>query len=202
MDQMFIGTQPHPERMKPVENGDGDYTLSVKAAGGMWTSPYRGSGSAWLSNLSQNITPSYILTHPGIAAWRCTPKVNRRIYRIVTIDDLLRLLAEYGRTISVTSREHPRDWVMQRHWLEERANARKSRLHHSKVQRVPDFEHMAQAGWDAIWLTRSGYQSTRLSYPHLYGWDCECMFWLGGNGWPFDFCEIDRPIARFQEAMV
>jgi hypothetical protein len=205
--QMFIGTEPRPGRMDPVRNGDGDYTLSVKATGGLWTSSYRdGKGawrngdSSWLSVLTRGMTPSYVASHPGIAAWRCTPKTDSHIWCIDTADDLGKMLAVFGRYVRITRQTTPRDWMLQQDWLAQRVRMRLPRLHHlSKMSLVPDFERMAAEGWDGVWLTHTGYLATRFSRPNLYGWDCECTFWLGGTGWPFAACELDRPIARPQE---
>ncbi len=44
---------------------------------------------------------------------------------------------------------------------------------------LPDFEAIAQAGVDAVYLTARGQELTRLSHPrNLYGWDCESVLVL------------------------
>lgn len=47
---------------------------------------------------------------------------------------------------------------------------------------VPDYEKMAVAGIDAIWLTKNGQDVSRFSEPcNLYGWDCECILIMNPN---------------------
>ena len=42
---------------------------------------------------------------------------------------------------------------------------------------LPDFEAMAAAGVDAIWLTEDGERATRFTEPkNLYGWDAETVY--------------------------
>ncbi|GAA4702382.1 hypothetical protein [Streptomyces youssoufiensis] len=44
----------------------------------------------------------------------------------------------------------------------------------------PGWQALAEAGWDAVYLTDRGQWATRLpvSGPDLYGWDLECVLWL------------------------
>jgi hypothetical protein len=48
--------------------------------------------------------------------------------------------------------------------------------------KCPDFEAMANLGYDAIYLTAKGQTETRFGPPSLYGWDCESVLIMNPQG--------------------
>ena len=44
--------------------------------------------------------------------------------------------------------------------------------------KLPNYEKMVQSGIDAIFLTVEGNFMTRIKFPSLFGWDCECVLIL------------------------
>jgi hypothetical protein len=180
--QLFIGSNPCIERMHPIQNGDGDLTLSQKAVGGIWTS----SSDAWFTRLRKGITLTYLASHPDLALWRCEIRPDVRVWWIDTFADLHKLLLFYGRDVPFNQKARPRDWLMVQEWLCQYKRSCHRSFHHApKVQRVPNFERMKADGWDGMRLTERGTTKTSLTLPNLYGWDCECTLWFT---WPFGSC--------------
>jgi len=48
-------------------------------------------------------------------------------------------------------------------------------LGNDRFFRYPDFEHILNIGYDAVYLTLLGEEETRFGEPSFYGWDCESV---------------------------
>lgn len=138
-----------PELLQPITNGDGATSIFVKPVGGLWT-------STW--NAKQK-TSEWVewcrdndFGNPDNYLWHLlTPSSEVRIAVIDSFADLMALLKSYPRPMpSVLA-------FWEQHYL--------------------DFEKMSQ-DYDAVHLTVRGQRQTHLSYPGLYGWDCESCLWF------------------------
>ena len=163
--QVFCGSAPSPEKLKPVSNkrfAEEPAFPSAKPGGGIWTSSRltnwhlvnegRPAVSDWHDwCLNEGFGHHSVTSGTG---WVLEPEPCR-VFIIDSNQDLNRLLAECG------CQEYP-------------ARLAKSML----SDRVyPDWEEVFRR-YDAVHLTHSGQWATRFSEPsNLYGWDVESTLW-------------------------
>jgi hypothetical protein len=144
--------KPCAERYTPVR---GKRSGAKPAAGcAFWTSTH-GDEDSWLAWLvGEDWFPGKgRLEDHGF--WLLEPDPAARVYEINTLDDLVALLRDYGVPKYPTI---PDDILAE--------------------DKRPDFEAMARDGFDGVHLTGEGQWRTRLSFPSLYGWDCESTLWF------------------------
>lgn len=127
-----------------------------KPRGGLWTSPID-SSFGWIDWCkAENFREEHF--KPG-NFFVIDLKENAKIYKIDTLEDLVSLQRKYPDL----SRKHLNFSLFKESCTE---------LLHEL-----DFEKISKE-YDAIFLTEDGQWKTRVSYPNLYGWDCECVLVL------------------------
>lgn len=144
--QVFIGpTRPDPERFDEPTNRD---DLSIKPAGGLWTSTLRDDGGcAWLDWCRANDWGPADDDHIYVLE----PEPNARVIVIDGVDDMRSAQDTFARVDL-----HPAI---------------------SRSFAALDYEEIAET-YDAVHVTDQGQRETRFSRPGLYGWDCESTVWL------------------------
>lgn len=146
-DQLFIHREePSPDRIEEIGNWASYKGLSVglycKPYGGMWTSPVS-SEWGWKDWCERE---DWLCEDDE--TYRLTVADDVDVYTINTLDDLLELIDDHGRTDDIL-----------------------------KQGRYVDYES-AFTEYDGIYVTEQGQQKTRLSpEANLYGWDVECVLW-------------------------
>ncbi|MFC8728226.1 hypothetical protein [Streptomyces bacillaris] len=150
---------PDPRDFPPVRNQEN----FNRPEHGLWCSPVTSwsaagapTATAWTSWLAH---PGDITGQPSIHAGAhtritaVTPLPDTLIYLIETQADLDRLVATFPL---------PADHLMHRS--------------------TPDWEAMASAGWDAVYVSAAGLEANAerhvMTGPSLYGWDCPSVLWL------------------------
>ena len=131
----------------------------VKPRGGLWTSSYVDSKSAWV-DAHQDMFEESRGSAYELSWFLLEPDPAARVLVIDTLDDLREVLAEHL--------YHPYPGLD----LD------------SMLGAWPDFERIAER-WDAMHLTEAGQWRTRLTIPSLYGWDSESTLWFR---WCFKDC--------------
>ncbi|MFJ1742480.1 hypothetical protein ACIOG4_27875 [Streptomyces microflavus] len=150
---------PHPDRFGAVTNVSG----LIRPEGGLWCAPVTArsadgtvTGTAWTDWLANPDDPT---GQPSIWAGDYTrfttvePLPESRICLIDTADDLDRLVAAFPRPEVHPMRDH-----------------------------APDWEAMAAAGWDAVYVSAAGIAANQerhpMTGPSLARWDCSSVLWL------------------------
>lgn len=163
MDTQLWVHTTEPDRDEFEEPSNSDMFLS-KPEGGLWTSTLRDDGlCAWIQWLDTGSWNPPDETR----VFALEPDPDADVVEIASVDDLERLNDQFSRSSAPGScRQHPFAPL--------------------------DFEEIAEE-YDAIHLTERGQLETRLSWPGLYGWDCESTCWLS---WRFSEWELVGPVKE------
>lgn len=148
-----------------------------KPFGGLWTSSYTPRRLCnWTDWAGASMGTDWV------KAWVLIPEQNPRLWNIDSVADMQRLLEQYPWSCSCS--------------LCQSIDAFTDGMYSgpmSLTMRHPyDVEAMAADGWDGIHLSLRGQSETRFpaleggarmdfwqaQVLSLYGWDCECTFWL------------------------
>ncbi|MFF7986942.1 hypothetical protein ACFZDK_49050 [Streptomyces sp. NPDC007901] len=146
------GRPPRPDTFEDVSNLEN----SNRPARGTWCSPVTRTGTAWTDWCANpgDLTGKPSSLH-GSYTWTIVvePLPEARIYAIDTEDDLNRLVAAFPLP-----------------------------LDHLMGLSAPDWEAMAAADWDAVYVSKDGFAANKDRYlgkePSLAGWECASVLWL------------------------
>lgn len=143
---------PSPDLFVRPQNPPLPLTGSNKPeVGGMWTSTL-GDPDGWVGFCDNELWHPAGVPLSRQSYWALTPSSDLDVVTIDSLADLKRTQARWS-------------W----HGEYQTVAVRKWGL---------NFEQMASQGVDGIRLTAEGQWATRLTWPSLYGWDCECTLWL------------------------
>ncbi|MFC1443579.1 hypothetical protein ABUW04_35615 [Streptacidiphilus sp. N1-10] len=128
----------------------------IRPEGGLWTSPRSPTGSAWTDFLEAPDEVGLPSVHAGKYTGFVAVEVpaDARIYMVDTMEDLDRLVATYPLKPG-------------------------TRMHGT----APDWETMANDGWDAVYVSEAGIAANGqripgIGRPSLAQWDCASVLWL------------------------
>jgi hypothetical protein len=160
--QVYAHTAEHdvamttdPDRFRPIQ-GIGTGWVKPKGGTGLWTSPVTGrtdDGAPADSAWLEWCRSEMDADTSGLLLTEITPVRDARLLLIDDQAHLVSIIQEFPQSDS--------QWI-------------------GRGRLYPDWEAMAAAGWDGVYLTDRGQWATRLpkSGPDLYSWDLESMLWL------------------------
>jgi hypothetical protein len=155
---------PHPDKFEAVEN---NLEGPIRPKRGLWCSPITAysvegatTATAWTEFLATPDETGLPSAYDGryTKFTEVKPLLQAQIYRIDTADDLNRLEKEFR-----LPPEHPMHRI------------------------APNWEAMAESGWDAVYVSEAGItanaQRLPIGGPSLAQWDCSSVLWLHPTYW-------------------